>query len=251
MKKITVLTNVYNEEYLLPFWLEHHKNIFDHGIVFDWGCTDRSMDLVREICPTWEIRKAIEAHPSRRLEKFDAFENDVMFMYTEMELSEYKLVLNTTEFLISPGPIRDYIQDTHDMAYPIQSLVALSTKEVQEPKTLKEFFGGVERVEKHLRKWRTLHSHFHGQYSLGRHEITLNPWHTTPAYILWCAEYPWNDKVLARGLQITDKIPEYDYEKQVSYHHRFNAEERNKNRNQHIADSVPISELPGLEASLM
>ena len=27
--RTTLLTNVFNEEYLLPFWLEHHKKIFD------------------------------------------------------------------------------------------------------------------------------------------------------------------------------------------------------------------------------
>ena len=25
--KTTLLTNIYNEEYLLPFWLNHHKDI--------------------------------------------------------------------------------------------------------------------------------------------------------------------------------------------------------------------------------
>jgi len=251
MIQITVLTNIYNEEYLLPFWLEHHRKIFDHGIVFDWGCTDRSMDIVREMCPTWEIRKAIDSHPSVKLEKFDAYENDVLFMHAEMKLSGYKLVLNTTEFLISSKPIREYLADDTNRSYPLQSLTALSRKDVQEPNTLREFFDGVECVEPTIRKWRTLHSYHHGQYSLGRHEITLHPFEIVPAYILWCAEYPWNSKILERGLQITTKIPDSDYDQGISYHHRFTVEQRTENRLNHFETSVSLTEVPLLVEALL
>ena len=30
-----LFSHIYNEEYLLPFWLNHHKNIFDHGVIID------------------------------------------------------------------------------------------------------------------------------------------------------------------------------------------------------------------------
>jgi hypothetical protein len=251
MVQITVLTNVYNEEYLLPFWLEHHRNIFDHGIVFDWASTDRSMEIVREMCPTWEIRKAIDSHPSKRLEKFDACENDVIFMFAEMKLSGYKIVLNTTEFLVSSKPIRDYLVDETNKAYPLQSLTAFSRKDLQEPSTLRELFDEIECVETSNRKWRTLHSHYHGQYSLGRHEITLHPYEIPPAYILWLGMYPWNTRLLARGLQITEKIPDSDYEHGISYHHRYTADQRNEVRLRHLADSVPIAEVPHLAQALL
>ena len=54
MKK-TIISHFYNEEYLLPFWLKHHSKMFDHGILIDYNSTDRSVDIIREICPTWEI----------------------------------------------------------------------------------------------------------------------------------------------------------------------------------------------------
>jgi hypothetical protein len=43
----TVIIHIYNEEYLLPFWLNHHKNIFNHGIIID-----NSINICKEICPT-------------------------------------------------------------------------------------------------------------------------------------------------------------------------------------------------------
>lgn len=246
MVRITVLTNVYNEEYLLPFWLEHHRPIFDHGIVFDWGCTDRSMDIVREMCPTWEIRKASESHPGKVLDKFDACDNDILLMIAEMRIDGYKIVLNTTEFLMSPESIRNYLSEEPNAYYPLRSLLALSTQEVQEPKTLKEFFQGVERVEPNLRGFRMIHSHDHGHYSLGRHERTLPVTDWIPPHILWCTEYPWNQKLIKRALQIKDRIPDSDYEKGISYHHRFPLEQRIANREKHIEDSRPVPEFPDL-----
>jgi hypothetical protein len=32
---ITLLSHFYNEEYLLPFWIEHHKKQFDYAILID------------------------------------------------------------------------------------------------------------------------------------------------------------------------------------------------------------------------
>jgi len=35
-----LFSHIYNEEYLLPFWLKHHKKIFDHGVIIDNFSTD-------------------------------------------------------------------------------------------------------------------------------------------------------------------------------------------------------------------
>ena len=54
---ITVISHFFNEEYLLPFWLEHHSKIFDHGIMIDYCSTDRSVEIIRKFCPSWTIVK--------------------------------------------------------------------------------------------------------------------------------------------------------------------------------------------------
>ena len=131
--KLTVLTNVYNEEYLLPFWLEHHKNIFDHGIVVDYNSTDNSMDIIRKYCPTWEIIKT-------KNEAFGAIEIDKEFMELEKNISGYKIVLNTTEFLLSKIDIRTILPDIPNQYIEIKSLNFLSTKEDYYPNTLSELF---------------------------------------------------------------------------------------------------------------
>jgi len=244
MVKLTVLTNVYNEEYLMPFWLEHHRKIFDHGIVFDWGCTDRSMDIVREMCPTWEIRKVPH-------EKFDAELNDIMFMYAEMEFDGYKLGLNTTEFLVSPEPIRTYLTEEPNGYYPLTSHIALSTKDVQRPNTLRELFDGIEYIETGERKFRMIHSCDHGHYSLGRHERTLVVSGWIPAVILWFGEYPWNNEILKRGLQIESRVPISDYEKGIGHQHFFTVEQRIERRNRHLQMSSPLHYFPHIVSSLL
>ena len=102
--KTTLITNIYNEEYLLPLWLEHHKNMFDHGIIIDYRSTDRSVEICKEICPTWEVRTS-------KNEKFGANENDEQFMEIENTLSGIKMILNTTEFLYTDKPLVDFFDE--------------------------------------------------------------------------------------------------------------------------------------------
>lgn len=58
MPKKTVICHIYNEEVYLPYWLSHHRDIFDHGIMVDYNSTDSSLDIVRTLTPHWEIRKS-------------------------------------------------------------------------------------------------------------------------------------------------------------------------------------------------
>ena len=91
MKK-TVVSHFYNEEHLLPWWLDHHKKIFDHGILIDYHSTDRSMEIIREICPDWELRYT-------RNKYFDSIPIDREVMDIEQGLDGWHMCLNTTEFL--------------------------------------------------------------------------------------------------------------------------------------------------------
>ena len=88
----TVISHFYNEEHLLPWWLTHHKQIFDHGIMIDYYSTDRSMEIIREICPDWELRYT-------RNRYFDSTPIDQEVMDIERGLEGWRMCLNTTEFL--------------------------------------------------------------------------------------------------------------------------------------------------------
>lgn len=246
--KLTVFTNVYNEEYMLPFWLEHHKKIFDHGVVFDWACTDSSIDIIKKMCPTWKIIKA-------PFEYFDAFENDILLMNEELKHDGYKVVLNTTEFLISPRPIREILSPERNSYYANIVPSVLSTKLIQEPNSLKELFEGIEKVciggiNETNRGIRTIHSWDHGHYSLGRHAFTLPITNSIPFFIIWFGFYPWNSKFHKRKLQIKDRIPQSDYDKGSSHQHRETLEGNEQRRLKSLEFSVLPSSVNMLQESI-
>lgn len=89
----TVISHFYNEAYLLPWWLKHHREIFDHGIMINHGSTDGSLDIVRELVPGWHIVNST-------LTNFNAYMTDFEVMTYERDLPGWKIALGTTEFLM-------------------------------------------------------------------------------------------------------------------------------------------------------
>jgi hypothetical protein len=89
----TVITHIYNEAFLLPYWIAHHQKIFDHGVVIDYASTDESVEIVERMAPTWEVRQSPHS-------EFSAELLDELVMSTEASLSGVMLALTVTEFLI-------------------------------------------------------------------------------------------------------------------------------------------------------
>lgn len=89
----SVLTHIYNEEYLLPWWLEHHKKMFDYGVIIDYGSTDRSVEICKEICPHWQVLPSKYTH-------FDAVDCDYEIMFYESQIPDWRITLTAAEFLV-------------------------------------------------------------------------------------------------------------------------------------------------------
>lgn len=103
-----VICHIRNEEYLLPWWLDHHKNKFDHGIIIDYNSSDRSHDIIKEKTPTWQIipsrNKNFSALPVD-LEVVDFIKN----IQNQFPRS-WIITLNVTEFLIGDTSKLNYIE---------------------------------------------------------------------------------------------------------------------------------------------
>ena len=94
MKKL-IVSHIYNEEYMLPWWLQHHRKYFDHGIIIDYHSTDNSREIIKQYCPTWEIVT------SRNVEYNEVEMQKEIFEYERnYDESWWKACLNVTEFLI-------------------------------------------------------------------------------------------------------------------------------------------------------
>ena len=89
-------SHFYNEAYLLPWWLKHHREIFDHGVLIDYASTDSSADICRDLVPGWEVVQSENAHFSAILCDFEVMKHEQRFA------SDWKIALNTTEFLMAP-----------------------------------------------------------------------------------------------------------------------------------------------------
>ena len=238
--KLTVLTNVYNEEYLLPFWLEHHKNIFDHGIIVDYRSNDRSMEICKAICPEWTII-------TTRNENYGASAVDLEFMELEKEIDGIKIVLNTTEFLCSTIPIKNIFSIfSSPISLSIQQITVYSLQE-HHPVSIYELFSNIIKENDirctYNRGTRQIHTHPHGNYRVGRHftqNLTIeNPF----MFVFWFGRYPFNPSLEKRMLQIQNNIPVTDIESGLGIHHLLKPENIYPDIQLQYSKSVPIRDL--------
>jgi UDP-glucose 4-epimerase len=215
INKTTLLTNIFNEEYLLPFWLNHHKNMFDEIIIIDYNSTDNSIEICKNICPNCKIIKTRNSY-------FDAEEIDKEFMDIENNIEGVKIVLNTTEFLICNTSIKDiFIENTNSVSYSINAVspYSLNTYNINNNYELFKNLLNNDVVYHTDRGSRQLHSFPNGNYTIGRHSTNNISITTDKAHIVWFGFYPMNEKLLKRKLQIQQNIPQSDKEKGFGYHH--------------------------------
>jgi len=226
MKK-TLIAIFYNEEYLLPWFCKHHKDIFDHAIMIDYHSTDRSREIIQEICPNWEIRTS-------RNPNFQADTIDTEIMDIEREIDGWKIALNVTEFLLG---------DYRVLNHPLTSRLLIPSifmvdcdrerKVTQDLPLYKQKFDGFSYMDGQQafleRRARSMHrdtviypsTYTEACMGPGRHWNTHNTNDLVIFYYGWC---PFDEGQLARKLQIQTQIPLIDRQRGWGYHHITNKE---------------------------
>ena len=89
----SIISHFYNEEYLLPWWLNHHKKYFDYGLMINYASTDRSVEIINKICPDWKVVDSVN-------KEFGAKECGDEVEYYEKRISGWKICLTITEFIV-------------------------------------------------------------------------------------------------------------------------------------------------------
>jgi hypothetical protein len=112
MKK-TVLLHFYNESYLLPFWLNHHRERFDHGILLNNGSTDNSIEIINDLVPNWTMINNTSA--------FDAENLENIFYDLDLNIKGIRIILTATEFIM--GDLQ--IAENSEVVVPSVDLVSL------------------------------------------------------------------------------------------------------------------------------
>lgn len=216
MKKLTIISHIYNEEYLLPWWIKHHKDIADNIVFIDYHSTDRSVEIMRDMCPNCTIIKS-------RNEKFDAELCDQEVMSVEEKYQGFKLALNVTEFFIPKDDINHIFDQTEQRVYRINRALMVDENEndiVLHSENLVERkrFGFIGSDPLHT-PFRYAHNYQRGNYTLGRHDCHLPNHQDINSLIFVYTWAPWTEEFIKRKLQIKDNIPDADKASGRGYHH--------------------------------
>lgn len=214
---LTVLCHFFNEELLLPYWLRHHRTIFDQGVLIDYASTDRSAELCRELAPGWRVV------PSRNRDFAGRTIDEEVESYERLREPGWTVTLNVTEFLVHED-LRGYLLGVHETMRPLVPCLALRSyvmvdslaREADYPRDLDERPLWEQRWHGYpdpgrVRAARFLHTMRDGAYLPGRH-ATRHAWAPAPGdapLILWWGWSPW-PQVRARRLQIQQRIPASD-----------------------------------------
>ena len=212
----SVICHFFNEEYLLPWWLNHHKKYFDYGLMTNYASTDRSVEIIKEICPDWQVVDSVNP-------EFDAAECDIEIEYYEEQIPGWKIALNVTEFLVGKYSLLTDEKSPKKIFIPSFYFVDESDNTVVESnKPLHEqLSNGIDFVDNPMiRKLRCLHNH-QIKYVPGRHFSNFDD--TTDDFVIFNYGFsPMNADLISRKLQIQHRIPESDKRKNWGSEHHDN-----------------------------
>ena len=210
----TIITHFYNEEYLLPWWLNHHKKLFDHGILIDYKSTDRSIEIIKEICPNWEIVES-------KHKFFDARNNDLEVADLEKNIPGWKMSLTVTEFLMG-GIDKLCVDSNQRLQHTIPVIIFADydpdgNLDVGKP-LWEQIKMGLTFINHPDIAWpsRSLHNFNDIVYPGGRH---FHPHSTTEALIFKYSNCLIGPEMIKRRLQINPRISARDKEEGIGSHH--------------------------------
>jgi hypothetical protein len=217
MKK-TIISHFYNEEYLLPWWLKHHKKYFNHGIMIDYNSTDNSCKIIKSICPNWKIVKTKNKH-------FDSFVIDREVEEYEKNINGWRICLNTTEFLVVDYSILDKLSSKSDKSNKqlylgnlvfVENTISSLNKNIslfsQIINGYPQMHDGYDTINIGNRTFRSIHNHsIRYPEQGGRH--FGGPISTHALKIFYYGYLISIEEIILRKLQIQSKISEEEYHK--------------------------------------
>lgn len=209
----TVITHFYNEAYLLPQWLEHHKKYFDFGVLIDYQSTDNSVEICKQICPYWQVL------PSGNHD-FDSSTLNDEVMFIEGQLQGWRIALTTTEFLV--GDVDKLFIDTPDrMQWRIPGIRFTEWDPAGKLDITKPLWNQLKKgvhykTDPIAHQCRSLHNYNDIKYEPGRHFL---PYNTEDACIFHYAHCLVGSEMIKRRLQIQHKMSMSDKQRGIGTHH--------------------------------
>jgi hypothetical protein len=236
MKKnnITLISHFFNEEYLLPWFLNQHKNIFNHGIMINYASTDNSVKIIKEICPTWDIIDSKNKY-------FSAVKIDEEVKEIESKIFGWKICLNVTEHIIN----LEELPNNNNHVFGVKCYKMIDIEPNILPTYDKSLIEQKNIATNHCTNIgeagiRFIHTFDSGKYTTGRHGFNSEYSILDNSKIAKYIFSPWNKHFIERKLQIGPKIPESDLKKSMGGHHVFSREEWESQYKQHLINTFKI-----------
>jgi len=254
-----LVTHFYNEEYLLPFWINYHKKLpINNVVLIDYHSTDKSAEIIKELAPShWRLMTS-------KNRDFDVLNCDEEVMDIEKQFDGWKICLNITEFLITPDNIGEKLgdpnQDTAAHACPSVIITGEEYGLIRFPKSQKrmskhpndiaELFRGFKQGvlcsrmaddgDSLARPPRYLHNGKCGNYQPGRHKTGHRTYENNLIFTGWLGYFPWNQKTIDRKSQIKSQIPQSDAQKNWGHQHFWSHEQMYNVRRQLVQFSEDL-----------
>ena len=252
-----MISHFYNEEYLLPWWLVHHREIFDFGVMIDYGSTDGSKEIIKSLVPHWKVI------PSRN-NNFEAqLVDSEVSDYEEALPTGWKTALNVTEYIsfrdlensliawenseleIIRIPGYEIVGDRSKVFNPTYEtkLIDAITNGMSDSPALPKILPG---------RGRFFHRKSSLQYGVGRHTIQ-DEFSTVygEASVLHLLSFPWNQNFIQRRLQIGARIPQSDLDKGFGVNHTSAIQDYEKFIDPIEAASIDLRNDPNFVATVM
>lgn len=274
-----VIIHIKNEEYMLKWWLQHHVNKFDGGVVIDYNSTDGSLDLVKKLAPNWTIVKSVN-------KDFSALNCDIEVFNIEKQIQQqyrgaYVIVLNVTEYLIGDTTKLAHVPFRVQKLVPCDIICDMPNEMYKEPdenvSLIKQRFHGVQLPyddkcrfdpyqsyidqEAYRRAFDdpSFHQkvHFCNRVMRSLHNFNLNYMETsmygtgrhywgTPCEdfrILWYGFSPFTRKMLDRKIAIQHEVPAEDKAKGIGPAHNIDDDKALARLNYHQEFAKPLDRL--------
>ena len=253
---ISLISHVFNESYLLPFWIKHHRQMFDSATIIDYSSTDETIAILKKYAPsTWNVVRSVNS-------QFEASACDLEVMEIEKSIEGWKIALTATEFLIFPEMqnVLDNLEARSKNAVRISGYAMVDPADLDdqvinpnEP-LWSEFHYGVPEYELCHRyppsetsrpMGRLLHANATGQYLVGRHAWRQDDGELprSVASILWYGFSPWTPNLVGRKAQIRNRIPAGDLLAGRGTHHHERIDQIEETRQKYLELSYDLNSL--------
>jgi hypothetical protein len=212
MKK-TVTLHFYNEEYMLPWWLNHHKKYFDHGVLINYHSTDRSVEVIKEICPDWDI-------VTSRNQDFGVTGLDNEIMDIEANIDGWRMSLSVTEFLVGDYSLMDNVPNSQLICPTVTFFDWNPTGSMDHNVELWNQNSKVisYHTDPHFRIARSAHN-FPIKYPIGGRHFKPDRINTHDLVVFHFGNCITSPEMLSRRLQIQHRIPQSDKQNRWGHNH--------------------------------